>query len=279
MTPLTLNEMLERIQSLPVMPAVAMELVQSMAGGDADVDDLARRIVQDQAIAARVLRVANSPFYGLSSRVASIHDAIVVLGFSAVRSLVLTAAVVTSLPASRCPGFSQDRFWRHVIATAAAAQSLAKPLQRNPDILFMAGLLHDIGRLVMVALDSVNYAEVLATARERDCRLLDVETEVYGFDHAEVGAALARRWNYPEDIVDALAWHHAPARGKPGGLAAIVHYADAIAQALDLEEAENGQIPRLQQSSIDQLGLDWQALKQVLANTQARYDSYRLMLG
>ena len=279
MTPPSLAEMIGRIQGLPVMPAVALEVLDSMAGADTDVKSLARRITQDQAIAARVLRVANSPFYGLQMRVSTIHDAIVVLGFSADRSLVLAAAIVTSLPAGRCPGFSQDRFWRHVLGTAVAAQALAKPLKRPAEPLFIAGLLHDIGRLVMVALYPEHYTAVIDLAREQDSCLRDAEAAIFGFDHAAVGAALARGWNFPADIVDALAWHHAPEHGTPGGLAAIIHYADAISQALDLEETENSQMPRLHQEAIDGLGLDWQKLTKVLADTQARFDSYRLMLG
>jgi putative nucleotidyltransferase with HDIG domain len=271
--------MIGHIQGLPVMPAVALEVLDSMAGADTDIKSLARRITQDQAIAARVLRVANSPFYGLQMRVSTIHDAIVVLGFSAVRSLVLAAAIVTSLPAGRCPGFSQDRFWRHVLGTAVAAQALAKPLKRPAEPLFIAGLLHDIGRLVMVALYPEHYTAVIDQAREQDCCLRDVEQAVFGYDHAAVGAALAGRWNFPADIVDALAWHHAPEQGVPGGLAAIIHYADAISQALDLEETENSQMPRLHQEAVDGLGLDWQKLTEVLADTQTRFESYRLMLG
>lgn len=279
MTPPSLSEMIGHIQGLPVMPAVALEVLDSMAGADTDIKSLARRITQDQAIAARVLRVANSPFYGLQMRVSTIHDAIVVLGFSAVRSLVLAAAIVTSLPAGRCPGFSQDRFWRHVLGTAVAAQALAKPLKRPAEPLFIAGLLHDIGRLVMVALYPEHYTAVIDQAREQDCCLRDVEQAVFGYDHAAVGAALAGRWNFPADIVDALAWHHAPEQGVPGGLAAIIHYADAISQALDLEETENSQMPRLHQEAVDGLGLDWQKLTEVLADTQTRFESYRLMLG
>lgn len=277
--PSALDEMINRLQGLPVMPAIALELIHSLTAADTDVDALAHRIVQDQAIAARVLRVANSPFYGLQTRVASIHDAIVVLGFSAVRSLVLTAAVVQSLPVSHCPEFSAGRFWRHVIGTAAAAQALARPLRRKPELLFVAGLLHDIGRLVMVVLSPAEYRQVLAQARARDCRLMDLELELFGFDHTTVGAALARRWNFPGEIVDALAWHHQPHLAPPGGLAPLIHYADAISQALDLEEAEDSQLPTLQPDTVDALGLDWDTLTQVLAETQARFDSYRPMMA
>ena len=105
----TLADMLQRIQRLPALPAVALDLLNTLAGSEPDVISLARRIAQDQAIAARVLRVANSPFYGLQKRVGSVHDAVVVLGFSAVRSLVLAAAVVTGLPSGQCTGFEIGR--------------------------------------------------------------------------------------------------------------------------------------------------------------------------
>jgi HD-like signal output (HDOD) protein len=115
------------------MPAVAMELLSMPLRRQRPiVDALARRIAQDQAIAARVLRVANSPFYGLQTQVGSIHDAIVVLGFSSVRSLVLTATVVSGLPAGRCPGFSQEHFWRHGLAVGVAARNLARALGHKP---------------------------------------------------------------------------------------------------------------------------------------------------
>ena len=275
----SLADIVSHIHSLPAMPAVALELLQTLSGGDPDVDALASRIARDQAITARVLRVANSPFYGLQMRVGSIHDAIVVLGFSAVRSLVLTSAVVTTLPAGKCAGFSADRFWRHVLGTAVAAQALARPLRRKPESLFIAGLLHDIGRLVMLSANPEGFARVIDIAAERDCHLVDVEAEIFGCDHTAVGAAIAQHWNFPADIVEALAFHHNPAQTAPGSLAAIIHYADGIAKALDLEGAENTQMARLQPAAIDALGLDWQTLTAVLAETHRRIEAHLPLLG
>ena len=206
-------------------------------------------------------------------------DAIVVLGFSAVRSLVLTSAVVTTLPASKCAGFSPDRFWRHVLGTAVAAQALARPLRRKPESLFIAGLLHDIGRLVMLSANPEGFARVIELAAERDCHLIDVETEVFGCDHTAVGAAIAQHWNFPAEIVEALAFHHNPAQTKPGSLAAIIHYADGIAKALDLEGAENTQMARLQPDAVNALGLDWQALTAVLTETHGRFEAHLPLLG
>ena len=275
----SLADIVSHIHSLPAMPAVALELLQTLSGSDPDVDALASRIARDQAITARVLRVANSPFYGLQMRVGSIHDAIVVLGFSAVRSLVLTSAVVTTLPISKCAGFSADRFWRHVLGTAVAAQALARPLRRKPESLFIAGLLHDIGRLVMLSANPEGFARVIQIAAERDCHLVDVEAEIFGCDHTAVGAAIAQHWNFPADIVEALAFHHDPAQTAPGSLAAIIHYADGIAKALDLEGAENTQMARLQPAAIDALGLDWQTLTAVLAETHGRFEAHLPLLG
>jgi len=275
----SLADIVSHIHSLPAMPAVALELLQTLSGSDPDVDALASRIARDQAITARVLRVANSPFYGLQMRVGSIHDAIVVLGFSAVRSLVLTSAVVTTLPAGKCAGFSADRFWRHVLGTAVAAQALARPLRRKPESLFIAGLLHDIGRLVMLSANPEGFARVIQIATERDCHLVDVEAEIFGCDHTAVGAAIAQHWNFPAEIVEALAFHHNPAQTAPGSLAAIIHYADGIAKALDLEGAENTQMARLQPAAIDALGLDWQTLTAVLAETHGRFEAHLPLLG
>jgi len=274
----TLDDTIRHIHRLPAMPAVALELLDTLSRGDPDVDAMARHIAQDQAIAARVLRVANSPFYGLQARIGSIRDAIVVLGFSAVRSLVLAAAVVRALPAVSHAGFVPERFWRHVLGTAVAAQALARALGRPPEKLFLTGLLHDIGILVMVSAYPEHFARVVALATERDCHLEDVETEVFSFDHASVGAALARHWNFPEDIVDALAGHHQPERAGSGGMAAVIHYADAIAIALDLDGRDNNQVPKLDLDAVNALGLDWTTLIEVLAETQARFDSYLPML-
>jgi putative nucleotidyltransferase with HDIG domain len=191
-----------------------MEVLQSMSGADTDIDALAKRIAQDQAIAARVLRVANSPFYGLQSRVGSIHDAIVVLGLSSVLSRA-GCSRHHGPAGGRCPEFSQSRFWRHVLGVAAAARALARPLRRPPEPLFVAGLLHDIGRLAMMTIYPEELCGVLADAQTRDCTLVEAEFRHFGFDHSTVGAELARRWNFPAEIIDALAWHHDPARGVP----------------------------------------------------------------
>ncbi len=131
----------------------------------------------------------------------------------------------------------------------------------------------------MMTIYPEDLCHVLADAQARDCTLVEAERRHFGFDHGTVGAELARRWNFPADIVDALAWHHDPAQGIPGGLAGIVHYADAIAHALDLDGAETGQVPRLDAQTVDALDLGWEALNGVLTETRAGFDSFETLLG
>jgi HD-like signal output (HDOD) protein len=131
--------------------------------------------------------------------------------------------------------------------------------------------------MVVVAPD--DYARVIATAHEQDCPWQQAEMSAFGYDHADVGAALAQRWNFPEDIRQALAFHHAPSGGTPGGPAGLIHYADAIAKALDLDGAEDTQLPHLDPATIDALDLDQHTLARVLAETQEGFDHCSLLLG
>lgn len=275
----SLAELTDKIRLLPAMPAIALDVIRSLQDSDLDVDALARRISQDQAIAARVLRVANSPFYGLQKQIGSIHDAIVVLGLSTVRSLVLAASMITRLPGGDAGGFSQSAFWRHGLGTAAAAESLARVLQRPPELMFIAGLLHDIGRLAMVSLYPDTFAALREQAIREDRPLGLLETDCFGFDHAEAGASLTALWNFPPAIVDAIGRHHTPGGTPPGSLVGIIHYADAIARALELDGEADGQVPHLDQTTIDGLGVSWEQLNSVLEETQSRFESCRLMLG
>lgn len=279
MTRPSLAELADKVRQLPAMPAIALDVIRSLQNSDVDVEDLARRIAQDQAIAARVLRVANSPFYGLQKQVGSIQDAIVVLGLSAVRSLVLAASLITCLPAAHARGFSHDAFWRHGLGTAVAAEALARVLQRPPELMFIAGVLHDIGRLAMVTLYPDLYAAMQEQAAREDRPPGSLEAGYFGFDHAEAGASLAALWNFPPAIADAIGRHHMPGQGLPGGLAAIIHYADAIARALELDGEPDGQVPHLDQATVDGLGVSWEQLNHVLGETQRRFESCRLMLG
>jgi len=277
LTPLTLEEVLADIRQLPSLPAVVGELIRTLDNESAGVDQLAEGIAKDQSLAARALRVANSPFYGIQHKVASIHDAIVILGFRAVGSLVTAASVTGFFSPPKSIPFDLTRFWRHGIGAALCARALARASSMDAEAAFTAGLLHDIGVLMLVTTRPAHYAVVLAHREANDCLLVEAEQAVLGFDHAAAGAALASCWRFPEEVARAVALHHAPDGGM--GLVDVVHVANILAHALDLAGDPQARVPPLNPEAWRHLGLDQAALKALLPGIEQEHESYCALLA
>lgn len=268
----SLEATLAGLRDLPALPLVVSELLASFDDPDVELGALAAKVANDQALAAKTLRLANSSFYGLQSKVRTISQAIAVLGFDSVRALVVGAGVIGSFPASSARDVDFDAFWRHAIATALCARALGRHVGRNPELSFVAGLLHDLGRLVLVTRFPDHYAEVLARRKLDDCDLMQAERAVLGIDHAQVGRALAQQWHIPEQICRAIANHHHPMRQDDGELPAVVHVANVIAHGLDLAADEDELVPSLVQGAWDSLRLDPAALRAVFAAAEAQFE-------
>jgi len=203
-------------------------------------------------------------------KVTTIHQAITYLGFQTTRNLI-TAAALTGCFAAACPGFSHQAFWRHSVATAAAAQALARHLRFNQDYAFTGGLLHDIGRLVLVTCFPDQYAQVAAWRAAHDSVWLDAERAVLGVDHVEAGLALAAHWNFSDTMRLAIGHHHSPEAPGAGFLATIIHVADVLAHALDLAGVEEELVPPLSAVAWHAVALDEAACRQVFSETERQY--------
>lgn len=260
-----------RVQTLPALPSLAAELLAGFED-EVDIGVLSRRIAADEALAARALRVANSPFYGLSGQIDSIQEAIVVLGFRAVRAMVIAASAVRALSALPTQArFNPTPFWRHSIGTAVAARHLARLARHNPDSAFTAGLLHDIGEVVLAATFPDAYALVLDRQQGGEALLWEIEGEVLGLTHTDAGAVLGRHWGLPARIVEATAFHHAP-DAQPSDLVALVHVADALAHALELAGTAHLELaPPLSDSAWKTLGLPWSRLASALPHIESEF--------
>jgi putative nucleotidyltransferase with HDIG domain len=212
------EQVLACLHSLPALPAVVTDLLASFDNEDVDVGALARQIARDQALAARLLRVANSSFYGLQTRISSINEAVVVLGFRAVRSMVIAVGVGGVFRAEQCPGFGVQAHIRHGVGVGLAARALALATRRNPEIAFTGGILHDIGKLVLASCFSPQYQQALTYRERHDCPVVVAERDVLGLDHAIVGGLLADAWRFPPALRSALAEHHSPAAATADSL-------------------------------------------------------------
>lgn len=243
------NTLITKINELPSLPAVAIELLSSFDDPEIDTANLAKKIAMDQSLAAKTLRIANSPFYGLAGRISSIQDAIVVLGFRAVRSLVTAAAIADTFSRLAGSNFNHSIFWRHSTGVAIAARILARHAGCNPESAFTAGLLHDIGRLLLAFCFPQEYAATLAYQEKHDCPLIDAEREILGIDHAAAGDQLSQQWHFPASIRHAVAGHHAPEAIKAEALVAVVHVANALIHSLGLEHHSSEMVPALDSES------------------------------
>lgn len=282
MNPPSLAQIVGGLRALPSLPTVVMDLLQTMGEDEVDVERLARGIGNDQALAAHTLRVANSPFYAMQGKIDTIAEAITVLGFVNVRSLVTTAGIAAVWPASETTGFAPRIFWRHCLSVASCAQTLAPYARLRPEILFLAGLLHDIGRLVLVATHPAAFAETLRRRAQEDCLMVDAENLVLGFDHAQIGGELCRHWRIPESIADAVERHHRVNQrtaAVSADMADVVHIADAIAHALDLTDDPDAMVPPPDAGAWRRLGLREKNLRSVLVRTEHHFNGFANMLG
>nr|WP_315261451.1 HDOD domain-containing protein [uncultured Duganella sp.] len=275
---LSYDDVVRTLDDLPSLPAVVMELLNSIDQEDVDISVLAKKVSYDQALTAKTLRLANSSLYGLQVKVTTIQQAITYLGFQTTRNLITAAAVTGCFAEGHCPGFDHKAFWRHSIATAACAKVLARQMRFNQDYAFTAGLLHDIGRLVLVSCFPNQYSETIHYREQHDCYLLDAERAVLGVDHVDAGLALAEHWNFSDTMRLAIGGHHDPEAPGAGFLATIIHVADAIVHALDLAQVQDDLVPPVSTVAWTALGLDEEVYLQLFRETELQYEEISMVL-
>jgi putative nucleotidyltransferase with HDIG domain len=262
------DDVIKCVRDLPSLPAVVAELLATMEQEDVDSHVLATKIALDQALTAKTLRLANSSFYGLQSKVTTIQQAISVLGFHSIRTLVTACSVTASFSPAKEVDFDFQAFWRHAIGSAVCARVLAPRFGVNPDTAFTAGLLHDLGTLVLCTRFPADYQRVLAHRRRHDCLTSAAQLAVFGIDHAAVGAALTAHWKFPQQIQAAVAGHHLPGPGAAAPLTTVIHLANILAHALDLSGQEDDQVPPLSLAAWQAAGLGDAAWEDVFAEIE-----------
>jgi putative nucleotidyltransferase with HDIG domain len=203
---------LARIREIPTLPAVMQHVMTVLASDDSSANDLAGILTTDQALCSKMLITANSAFFAQNRRIYDIGDAVVLLGFDYIAQLTLANTVFSAFgPLHSSDGFSISAFWEHSIAAAFAGKLVA---ERTADEsqhkgLYTAGLLHDIGKLLLITRFPTKYAVVLDKAEAGDAYIHEIERKVLGFTHCEVGEWICDRWNFPERLVRLIADHHA----------------------------------------------------------------------
>jgi putative nucleotidyltransferase with HDIG domain len=230
------------IKNLPPFPAVALQLM-GLLDSDVPVKEVVKLLRMDPALSAEILRVSNSPLYGLSRLVDSVSHAVVVLGGDAVKRLALTVAL-GRFTQSFMKHRGLRRCWEHSVACALIAEEMAEFAGQARDRAYTTGLLHDVGRLALLACYPNEYENLLAVASENDFDFRMTEKKLFEIDHCSAGHWLCRSWNLPPDMTEAIACHHQPGPA-PGSLTSLVAVSDELAAALGYGTVELKNEPRL----------------------------------
>ena len=228
MTTVNAEKIAKRIDELPPMPLVVQKLLKVVGNDFSSAKDIAATLSMDQALTSKVLKLVNSAFYGLPGKVSTITRAVVILGNAAVRNLALAFASFDGLKKLKGP-LDQERFWDHNLTCAVGAQALAPSLKYpEPEEAFIAGLLHDIGHVVLSTTFPEEYGDLLCNIRSN---FLDREEEIFGMTHADVGTRLLEHWQIPDSLCRVTRFHHSSklASAEKEPLVTLVMLSDVLA--------------------------------------------------
>lgn len=222
---------LDHIPDIPTLPAVVLKVSKMLQDYDTSINRLSNTIERDQAMVSKILKLVNSAFYGFQSRIISIAHATTLLGFNTVRNALFSTSVIDAFSASDAlEGLDVTDFWRHSVAVAVTSRHLAEKTRLvTPNDAFVAGLLHDIGKVVLVQDFRELFGRVWTSMRDNGQFFIDAEKKLLPSNHAQIGGHLAKKWQLPVSLIDAIRYHHAVSkRAHDFNLLAAVHVADII---------------------------------------------------
>jgi HD-like signal output (HDOD) protein len=256
-----IRSLLARLHKLPTLPALYTQVMNELQSPNASLEFVAKLIAKDPVMTAKMLQLVNSAYFALPREIVDPVEAVMHLGAERTKSLILLAKVFSQFDKTQCAGFDPEALWRHLMAVGAFARIVCLTESKETkiaDLAFTAGLLHDIGKLLLAANLPADYSRALEQAQRRHVPVRDVEFEAFGTTHAELGACLLGTWGLPLAILEAVAWHNRPifSEDRAFSIVTAVHVANAIehektAEAADIlvSQIDAGYVQRLGLSS------------------------------
>jgi HD-like signal output (HDOD) protein len=235
------KDALRHTKNLPTLPGIVNKLTKMADDPDTTTEQMGKVISKDHILAAKLLKLVNSAFYGFPQRISSLSSAIILLGFNVVKSLIISASIFE---------FMEDQdieLWEHSLACAVACSVIAKRLGvGEPEEVSTAGLIHDIGKVAIKMELSAEYKKITAMMAEKHISMRQAEMEVLGLDHAEAGGWLTKGWNLPAKLIEPVACHHDPRKAKDEQLnSAIIHFSDLLIRGMGYGHAGDDKVPML----------------------------------
>jgi len=271
------KQVVSNIRNLPTPPIVFHQIQRVIGQPSSSASEVAKILAEDPAMSVKVLKLTNSAFYGLSREIESVKEAVVIVGMEAIKNLVLSASVLDMFKNKDLDADFQEKFWRHSLASGFCCRILAKQLRDrgmvDADAAFSAGLLHDVGKMVMTCF-LPDEKQKIAEARSSDNQSLDHELEarVLGYSHADIGAVLAEQWKLPAKLLDAIQNHHTPhdtTVDEP--IAYHVHIGDYLAKRTFYDAEDAYLVGDLDPKLADVMGLSEERIEELIEALREEY--------
>ncbi|MEG8945579.1 HDOD domain-containing protein [Rosettibacter firmus] len=229
-----IRKQLSGIGNLPAIPHIVAEVTQLLDDEKTSASDLCKVISKDQALATKILAVANSPLYGLPRRVATIEFAIVIIGFEHIRNILLAISLLDALKVRKSPDWNHNEYWAHSLMVATAAKRIADDLKypRSGEV-FTVGLLHDLGLVILYKYLNYDFKKIVKLVKNEGISYYEAEKIVLGYNHGDIAEYLLEKWNFPPYIVEAIVKHHKPSLAEKNPvLASLIHLVDYMTNKL-----------------------------------------------
>ncbi len=275
------DRVFKAVEKMPAFPKSVQQVLALAGDINCPQKELVEVIKNDPVFTIKILRLVNSPFFGLSQEVTSIHHASVYLGLNTLKNVALGLAVIGAIPKKSVAGLDMGAFWLHSLAVASVSRMLGERLGATPDEAgdyFVAGLLHDVGKVVFALYLADEFTEALGLAIAPGKRLYDAEREVIGMDHAEIGELLAEKWHLPVELKDAIAHHHEPEKSVASQLVECVFVGNQISKRLTFGNAGNFEVAPLPERIVKRFGMNLDEIIAELDSLDEEVDGARVFI-
>jgi len=271
-----LKNKINNIKDLPTLPDVVIQCNKLLQNPDVLLADLVKIIEEDQSIATKILRIVNSAFYGFPGKITTISQAVIILGFNTIRNIMLSVSVFSAFPAKEDSDlFNLTKFWKHSVGCGSTAKILCEKLKvANSGEIFIAGLLHDLGKIVLVQFFQKEFYRALQAAHQKNILIFEAEKEEFGASHSQVGKYLAERWKLPPNLIEVITYHHNPSQSKIATeLTSIIHLSDIICRGINIGYSGDNSIPEIDNYVWNKFNLESKIIKKWLPEIRELADT------